>query len=90
MCSGWIWRRVKENKDKNILPSLPPPPPENANVPETEIENPAKEQRKEKKKRIKTAAKKRIAKAEIPFQPLVTETRITISVIQEFMLFAIQ
>lgn len=82
-------KRKAENKEKEAIPSPPPPPPENANVPEAGVEDPGKEQRKENK-RIKTAAKKRTAEAEAPFEPLVPETRITISAIEESTLFAIQ
>lgn len=48
------------------------------------------ESRKERKKRIKTAAKKRTAEAGTPFEPLVPETRISISALEDVSLFSIQ
>lgn len=84
-------KRKTEESAKETSPGPQPPlgSTENAAPPETEIQDPGKEQRKAKK-RIKTAAKKKSSEAEAPFEPLVPETRITISTMEEATLFAIQ
>lgn len=69
-----------------------PQPPlgtaEDVSLMETDNQDPGKEQKKAKK-RIKTAAKKKTPEEE-PFNPLVPETRITISALEEAALFSIQ
>lgn len=82
-------KRKTEKKGKETISSPPPPPTKNAIIPETEAEDQGKEQRKEKKRK-KTASKKRAAKAKVPFEPLILETQITISTLEESTMFAIQ
>lgn len=88
-CAVGFGEPLKKRKAEEGVPEAPPSPQppliptEHADQPEAEAQEMGHAETSKPKKRVKTAARKKTAQAETPFEPLVPEMQITISAVED-------